>query len=150
MLAQPPAYRSQLRFLPGPHAARFDLDAFVGQTWRVSVASNRIGLRLQGEPLRAHGSAEVRTLPVLPGAIQVPPDGQPIVLMVDAQPTGGYPVLGNVLQADLHHAAQLPPSAEVRFEMVDLCQAMESLSAAMSPVHILDVEGDWIAAHMRA
>lgn len=150
LLCNPFTYHRRLRFLPGPHADRFDLAAFCAQPWRVSPTSNRMGLRLQGQPLHARASAEVRTLPVLPGTIQVPPDGLPIVLMMDSQPTGGYPVLGNVLQADLPHAAQLRPGVEVRFEQVNMAQAVTALATHPPRLYVMELDGDWLAERMQA
>lgn len=96
------------------------------QQWRVAQASNRIGLRLEGEPLRQPAQS-VDSFGVFPGVIQLPPDGLPIVLMADAQPTGGYPALGAVIQADLHHAAQLVPGDSVQLVPVAPEEALNAL-----------------------
>lgn len=93
-----------------------------GREWRVSPHSDRQGLRLLGD-----APAPVRTervsAPVAPGTIQQPPDGQPIVLLADAQTTGGYPELGHVIAADLPRLAQLRPGEALRFEAVDARRA---------------------------
>jgi allophanate hydrolase subunit 2 len=65
--------------------------------------------------LHQRTTQDVPSFGVFPGAVQVPPDGQPILLMADAQPTGGYPVVAIAIQADLHRAAQLLPGDEMRF-----------------------------------
>ncbi len=83
--------------------------------WRVGAASNRIGLRLEGPTLHVERAGDTASFGVFPGVIQLPPDGQPILLLADAQPTGGYPVVAIVIQADLHRAAQLLPGDAVRF-----------------------------------
>jgi len=120
----PPAV---LRIIPGEHA-----DAFAGQArsrlFRASRRSDRMGLRLDGAAVT--GAAAFAGLPsvaVFPGTVQVPPDGQPIVLLADAQTIGGYPVLGQVIAADLFRAAQLRPGEEVRFEAVSLAEAHAAL-----------------------
>ena len=86
-----------------------------GQTWTVRPDSNRIGIRLDGPPLPRRRPEELPSEPTLPGAIQVPPDGRPIVLFRDAPVTGGYPVIGVVHSAELDRLAQLRPGDELRF-----------------------------------
>lgn len=92
-----------------------DLTDLTTLSWRVGATSNRIGLRLEGATLRIERAGDLPSFGVFPGVIQLPPDGRPILLMADAQPTGGYPVIGVAIQADLHRAAQLLPGDEVRF-----------------------------------
>ena len=74
-----------------------------------------MGFRLTGSPLARTSGADLLSHAVLPGTIQVPPNGQPIVLMADAQTTGGYPKIGSVIRADLWKLAQVRLSAGVRF-----------------------------------
>jgi biotin-dependent carboxylase-like uncharacterized protein len=108
--------------LAGPRADWFvagSLDVLAGAAWAVRPDSNRIGLRLAGPVLRRQNPAELASEPTLPGAIQVPPDGQPIVLGPDSPVTGGYPVIGVVRRADLAVLAQLRPGDAVRFVVVD-------------------------------
>ncbi len=81
----------------------------------VGAASNRVGLRLEGQPLRSTRPGELRSEGTVPGAVQVPPSGQPIVLMADHPTTGGYPVLGVVAERDLDRVAQLRPGGRLRF-----------------------------------
>jgi len=83
--------------------------------YTVGAASNRVGLRLEGEPLQWARSGELRSEGIVPGAVQVPPSGQPIVLMADHPTTGGYPVLGVVTESDLDRVAQLRPGGRLRF-----------------------------------
>lgn len=91
------------------------LNDLTATPWRVGATSNRIGLRLEGARLRIEQADDLPSFGVFPGVIQLPPDGCPILLMADAQPTGGYPVIAVAIQADLHRAAQLMPGDEVRF-----------------------------------
>jgi biotin-dependent carboxylase-like uncharacterized protein len=113
-----------IRIVAGPWPGA---DELAGGAWRVAAGSDRVGLRLEGEPIR---SAEVGGLPsigVVPGAVQLPSDGAPIVLMADAQTTGGYPVAATVIAADLPRLAQLRPGSEIRFERVTVPAATEAL-----------------------
>lgn len=118
-----PAYRSwpALRALPGPHLDHFtpeSIAALRSATWRVGQQSNRIGYRLDGPKLLQARSASVPSLGVVAGALQVPPDGRPILLMADAQTSGGYPIAGVVIRADLPLAAQLLPGDSLRFLLI--------------------------------
>lgn len=115
-------YDAPLRVIAGPQIGGFDdagLAAFFGGSFRVDPASDRRGLRLAG-PRVSHVLSELPSQGVLPGAIQVPPDGQPIVLGWDGPVTGGYPVLATVIDADLPRLAQLRPGDRVRFATVDV------------------------------
>ena len=107
-----------LGVVPGPRADWFDLDALLATTWRVSPASNRIGTRLDGPPLERLRHEELLSEGVVTGALQVPPDGQPILLGPDHPTTGGYPVVAVVCEADLPRAAQLAPGSKVQFSIV--------------------------------
>jgi len=84
----------------------------------VSPSSNRIGLRLSGPELVSAETKELRSEGLVLGAIQVPPNGQPIVMLADHPTTGGYPVIGVVAAADLAAAAQLRPGAQLRFRVI--------------------------------
>ena len=99
------------------------------QPWQVHAASNRQGLRLDGAVLPAP-SADGLSEPVAPGAIQLPADGRPIVLLADAQTVGGYARLGHVIAADLPRLAQLRPHQRVRFRACDAAQAQAASAAA--------------------
>jgi len=122
--------RTTIRVSRGRHHHRFGADAisqFYAATYRVTTQSNRMGLRLEGEPVRLSGMDELLTEGVSLGAIQIPPSGQPIVLFVDQQTTGGYPVLANIISADLHRVGQLQPGDNVRFELVSIPHALQEL-----------------------
>ncbi len=93
----------------------------------VSEHSDRTGLRLQGEPLPPRQAGQLLTGGVPLGALQVPPDRQPIILFVDQQTTGGYPKIANVISADMHRIGQLRPRDVLRFEEVSLSEALLAL-----------------------
>ncbi|MFD1213897.1 urea amidolyase, partial [Arthrobacter sp. GCM10027362] len=116
--AAEPAEVTELRFVPGPRAEWFTeaaLAEFGRQLWTVTPQSNRIGLRLDGTPLTRARTGELNSEGTVTGAIQVPPSGLPILFLADHPVTGGYPVAGVVLSADLDKAAQLAPGAMIRF-----------------------------------
>ncbi|MFJ5830997.1 biotin-dependent carboxyltransferase family protein [Streptomyces sp. NPDC093089] len=85
------------------------------RAYRVSPASNRIGLRLEGPALERAVPGELASEGMVLGAVQVPPDGHPVVFLADHPTTGGYPVVGVVREADLEAAAQAVPGTAVRF-----------------------------------
>ena len=106
-----------LRVLDGPQRDWFTDASFFDQTYEVSPASNRMGLRLKGAPL-ARKPGELVSEAVAPGAVQIANDGLPIVLGIDGQTIGGYPKVAHVIRADLDALAQLRPGDRVRFVRV--------------------------------
>ncbi|QMU77520.1 biotin-dependent carboxyltransferase family protein [Streptacidiphilus sp. PB12-B1b] len=112
-----------LRLDPGPRDDWFSpgsLRLLAASGYTVAAASNRIGLRLQGPPLRrAPGRGELPSEGMVLGAVQVPPDGLPVVFLADHPTTGGYPVIGVVPAADLAAAAQAAPGISVRFAVTE-------------------------------
>jgi len=140
--AELPSVAQRLRVMPGPAARAGDasLEAVAGRAWTVSHDSDRRGLRLQGvtaaapsspaeavPALASPSSGELPSHGVLPGAIQVTPSGEPLVLMQDAGTTGGYPVPAVVIRADLSILGQLAPGDEVRFRVVTADEARDAL-----------------------
>ncbi len=116
------AAAAPVRVVAGPQVGLFDdagLATFFGSEYRVSAASDRRGLRLRGAPV-THARVELPSQGVLPGAIQVPPDGQPVVLGWDGPVTGGYPIIAAVVSADWPRLAQLRPGAALRFATIEV------------------------------
>ncbi|WP_217208570.1 biotin-dependent carboxyltransferase family protein [Streptomyces sp. AC550_RSS872] len=110
-----------LRVTPGPRDDWFTpaaVRAFTSRVFRVSPASNRIGLRTEGPALERAITRELPSEGVVLGAVQVPPDGRPVVFLADHPTTGGYPVIAVVRAADLPAAAQAVPGTPVRFVAV--------------------------------
>jgi len=102
--------------------------AFWRNEWKITPQSDRYGYRLAGEqPLRLATPMEMRSHGIVPGVIQVPPDGQPIVQMRDAQPTGGYPKIGTVIEADLWRLGQAPIGSRIRFVETTWEAALDAL-----------------------
>jgi 5-oxoprolinase (ATP-hydrolysing) subunit C len=106
---EPPELTFVLRTIAQPLAAHL-----WNRAWSVGPASNRMGYRLVGEAT-PHALGSLPSCAVFPGFIQLPPSGEPIVLMSDAQTTGGYPLAGVVIEEDMWMLAQAPIAAEVRF-----------------------------------
>jgi allophanate hydrolase subunit 2 len=106
-----------LRVLDGPQRDWFTGDTFFTNEYEVTTASNRMGLRLKGEPL-VRRAGELVSEAVAPGAIQVTNDGQPVVLGVDGQTIGGYPKIAHVIRADLDSLGQLRPGSTDRVRFV--------------------------------
>jgi biotin-dependent carboxylase-like uncharacterized protein len=116
-----------LRVLPGPEFEQFTLaarDVLWGERWRITSQSNRMGSRLAGTELKRKRAGDMLSSGVIPGTIQVPPSGQPIILMGDAQTTGGYPRIGVVIRADLWKLAQAPLNGKLRLVQVDMAEAL--------------------------
>jgi len=117
---------SVIRTLAGLHAVLFDetaRDLLHGARWRIAPDSNRMGFRLLGPRLALARPVEIVSQPVCLGTVQVPPAGQPIVLMADHQTTGGYPRIAEVIAADMPRLAQLGPGATLRFAEATLAEA---------------------------
>jgi len=109
-----PGDHAILRYLPGPISA----PGLANSIWTVGRDATRMAINLQGSPL-AFDCAEQPSGAVFPGVIQLPPAGLPIILSVDAQTLGGYPLVGCVVHADLRRLAQLLPGARVKLEPID-------------------------------
>lgn len=101
---------------------------FTARPYRLLPESNRMGYRFEGESL-VFEAMEMNSHGVAFGMIQVPPDGKPIVLMADAQTTGGYPKIASVIAADLGRLAQVRFGAFVQFRLVEVSYALEKWHA---------------------
>ena len=125
-----------LRVTRGPQAEWFDFEAFCRAEYQVSEDSDRMGLRLRGPALTPH-AGHMLTEGVTLGAVQVPPDGQPIILFVEHQTTGGYPKIANVISADFHALGQLRPRDILRFEEASMDAARALLREQEEWLHAL-------------
>lgn len=107
-----------LDVVPGPRADWFDraaLDSFADQEWTVTPQSNRVGMRLDGTALQRSRPGELPSEGTVAGALQVPPEGLPVLFLADHPITGGYPVIGVVVDSQLDRAAQVPIGGKIRF-----------------------------------
>jgi len=122
--------RKVLRVTPGSQSDWFPEAAqrmFYESRYRVAEESNRMGIRLEGGAVPEVAGGKMISEGVSLGAIQVPDGGQPIILFVEQQTTGGYPKIANVVSADFHCLGQLRPRDEIRFERVDWAAARSLL-----------------------
>jgi len=106
-----------IRAIPAGEHELFGQDAerFWAQTWKISTQSDRTGYRLSGDPIKPLKPVEMRSHGVVPGVIQVPPGGEPIVQMSDANTAGGYPKIAGVIEADLWRLGQARIGSRLRF-----------------------------------
>lgn len=126
----PPDWDATVRALPGPEHDDFSAAAraaFWAADWRLTPQSNRMGYRFAGPELKRERGGELASHGVLPGVVQVPPSGQPIALLADAQTTGGYPKIAVVIRADQWKLAQLRLGATLRFVRCDRDEAIAAL-----------------------
>jgi allophanate hydrolase subunit 2 len=120
---------ARLRVLPGPQIDHFDPGAFEGLQrgrYTVSPRSDRMGYRLDGAPIPAPSGEMISNAAFL-GGVQVPPSGEPILLMADRQTTGGYPQIAVVITADLPLAGQLAPGDWLEFRACSRAEALAAL-----------------------
>ncbi|HUZ74720.1 MAG TPA: biotin-dependent carboxyltransferase family protein [Stellaceae bacterium] len=133
----PPSAR--IRIVLGPQDDYFTAAALatLGEAaFTVTPQADRMGLRLAGPPLAHAKGFNIVSDAIAPGSIQVPGDGQPIVLLADRQTTGGYPKIATVISADLPALGQMRPGDSIRFEVVGIAAAVAARRALLA----------WIAA----
>ncbi len=145
---RPPAWDATVRVLPGPESDDFSPEAqaaLFATAWRVTPQSNRMGYRLHGPALARERGGELLSHAVLPGVVQLPPSGQPIVLLADAQTTGGYPKIAVVIRADLWKLAQLRLGGTLRFLP---CTPAEAVAALRRQQALFDQLKAALACHI--
>ena len=142
-----------IRLVAGPHADWFDPDAMTRSAWRVGVLADRAGARLEGAAIPNDSGNEVPSMGLPAGAVQVPPDGLPIVTLADRPVTGGYPVPAVVIGADVGRVARLRTGDELRFTLASLAEARAALQdareslGALEPIDPADDELGWAGSH---
>jgi biotin-dependent carboxylase-like uncharacterized protein len=114
-----------IRVVMGPQDDEFgaSCDVFLNSDWRISAISDRMGYRLEGPKVVHPGGHNIVSDGAVHGSIQVPGNGQPIVLMADHGTTGGYPKIATVISADLGRFAQMPAGTTFRFKAVSVADA---------------------------
>ncbi|WP_081087791.1 biotin-dependent carboxyltransferase family protein [Burkholderia stagnalis] len=138
-----------VRAMSGPEYEEFPETTrrFVWDTsWTVTPDSNRIGYRLEGPELRPSAPLSLLSHGIVPGVVQIPPSGKPIVMMSDAQTSGGYPKIATVIEADLWRLAQSPLGSRVRFVEVDIEEcvaASRELTKHLSSIARSSWRGPW-------
>ncbi len=129
-LPDPPGFSSApIRLVAGPQREHFSDEAWarlVSTPFRVGAAADRMGVRLDGPALDAIPAFghEIVSDATVPGSVQVPASGQPIVLLADGQTAGGYAKIATVVSADLHRLAAMPPGTPLRFAAVDAAEGV--------------------------
>ncbi|ASJ07466.1 5-oxoprolinase subunit C family protein [Thermococcus pacificus] len=141
----------EIRVLLGPNLEHFTeegVGTFISETYTVTPESDRMGYRFDG-PAIGHSSlgADIVTEPLVPGAVQVPANGKPIVMMRDAQTTGGYAKIATVISADLHLLAQSRPGTRVRFKAVNVEEAQEILRRCEKTLRAIE---EFLAGKMKS
>jgi biotin-dependent carboxylase-like uncharacterized protein len=125
-----PTYETsiEVNVVAGPHTGCFtkaEVDYFFKTTYQVDSSSNRMGYKLNSKKNKLENSSSIWSDAVPFGGIQIPPNGQPIILMADRQTTGGYPRIGTVISTDIPKIAQLIPNGKIRFHVVSIDIAQE-------------------------
>ncbi|MCM3225682.1 antagonist of KipI [Terribacillus saccharophilus] len=138
-----PKYQKEVtaRVVLGPHQDAFTDEAiktFLSSNYEITPQSDRMGFRLKGPELTHKTSADIISEAIPLGGIQVPANGQPIILMADRQTTGGYTRIATVISADISLLAQAAPGAVVRFEEVSVEEAQEVYQGRESLLRVLD------------
>ena len=121
---------TKVRVILGPQAdwfSRGSIKTLCSETYRVGIASDRMGYRMEGQPIHRHVQQEMLSQAISFGCIQVPPSGELIVAMADCQTTGGYPKIAAVINADLHLLGQLGPGDWLEFDVCDRSAARRAL-----------------------
>ena len=126
-----------IRIVPGPHHGRAIDEVLTGAPWTVGNEADRAGIRLDGGTVQA-GRKEIASMALPVGAIQVPADGRPIVMLADRPVTGGYPVPACVIRADLGRIARLRPGDSLSFASISLEGAREALRVAEGELAALE------------
>ena len=132
---------NRVRVIPGPEFKMLSEDSqhmFWRTGWTLSPQNNRMGQRLQGRVLKFRHHEERLSHGVLPGTIQLPPNGQPVILLADAQTTGGYARIGQVIASDLYHLAQLRPQEPLHFIYCTLEQARDAAKAQQQVLNMIE------------
>lgn len=118
--------QSTLRYIKGPEfhiLSEYSKKQMNRESFYVDTNSNRMGYRLEGVKLEFKKSFQIPSSPVVPGTIQLPEVGSPIVIMADGQTTGGYPRIGSIVDADLDDLTQIAPGNKVRFQKIEMEEA---------------------------
>ena len=132
-----------LRVVLGPQADRFTEDgiaAFLGGSYEVLPQSDRMGARLSGPRIAHARGHDIISDGIALGAVQVPGDGQPIVLLVDRQSTGGYTKIATVCSFDIPRVGQAKPGQRIRFARVDVAEAQRLSRAAAAEVANIELQ----------
>lgn len=127
LAAELPYGQGPIRVVLGPQADYFDdenIERFLSEQYRITRDSDRMGMRLAGEPLRHARGYDIATDGVVNGSVQVPGNGMPVILLSDRQTVGGYPKIATVISSDLPRLGMLKPGEAISFEAVGIEEAV--------------------------
>jgi biotin-dependent carboxylase-like uncharacterized protein len=144
------AVPAAVRAIVGPQSdyfAQAEIAALFASSYTVGAGSNRMGMRLEGRPIAHARGHNITSDAIAPGSIQVPGNGQPIVLLADRQTTGGYPKIATVISADLPALGRIPIGAKINFESVTLEEAQRLRRGLLAEIERI---GDMIVPIGRA
>ncbi len=127
-----PEYKTDvdLKVVPGVNYdlfSQYSIEEFLKGKFTVSSRSDRMGLRLEGKEIMPETDKQILSYGIHPGTIQVPGDGNPIIMGMDCQTIGGYPQIANIISTDLPRVGQLKPGDQISFRMVTQTEALELL-----------------------
>jgi biotin-dependent carboxylase-like uncharacterized protein len=111
------------------------IETFLNSSFKVTNYSDRMGIRLSGPILKHRASADVISYPIASGTIQVPGDGNPVIMLADSQTVGGYTQIANIISADIWRTGQLKPWDEVCFKRCDHSEAIKSLDEMIREIY---------------
>ncbi len=117
-----------IRILPGTEVSQFSAEGiktFLTETYTISPLSDRMGYRLSGKPIKHLDNADILSSGIPIGSVQIPGDGQPIIMMADRQTIGGYTKIAHVISADMDLLAQMRPGEKIRFKEIKLEEAQK-------------------------
>lgn len=138
---------TEIRFIFGQQKDRFDkenIEKFISEEYTFTKDSDRMGARLEGEPIVAQEGHDILSEPTQFGSIQIPKNGQPIILLADRQTAGGYTKIGTVIKVDLPVIAQKKPGEKIIFRAVSIEEAENLYKESLQE---LDEEKDLIASN---
>lgn len=124
----PSDMEAKVRVVLGPQDDMFTqngIDTFFSSIYTVTPESDRMGMRLDGQPIAAKESSDILSDGIALGAVQIPASGTPIIMLADRQTVGGYAKIGTVISTDIPLLAQLKPGAKVTFENISVTKAQE-------------------------
>jgi biotin-dependent carboxylase-like uncharacterized protein len=129
-----------VRITPTPESNWIEPTSLSDQIWTIGHRTDRIGLELEGSPIKLLRTDQLESSAVFPGTIQCPPSGLPFLLGPDAQTTGGYPRIAQVIRADRHLIGQFRPGARVRFQHVEPAEAQRLYRSKIALIRQLQPE----------
>lgn len=134
---------ARVKVILGPQLESFSengVETFLSNSYMVTIEADRMGYRLEGPIIEHREGVGMISDAILPGSIQVPPSGKPIITMQDAQTTGGYAKIAAVISSDLHILGQLKPNDWIHFQRTTLPEAHSELVEYHNKIHIIESE----------